>query len=80
MRVLLHRGHHIEVSSSEFRVSSFVLGLRSYVLDYWCRRPHGKPSILFTIHDLPFTAFSDSRFTIYGLSGEMGETILTNAM
>jgi len=32
----------------------------------------------FTIYH--FTPFSDSRFTIYGLSGEMGETILTNAM
>jgi hypothetical protein len=51
-----------------------VLGLRTQTVGV----ERGKPLILFTIHDLPFTAFSDSRFTIYGLTGEMGETILAN--
>jgi hypothetical protein len=58
MRVLLQRGHHIEVLGFDFEF--LVLGL-------W------------TLNDYAAESIYDSRFTIYGLNGEMGETILANS-
>ena len=60
MRVLLQRGHHIEVSGFDFEF--LVLGLWTW-----------------TLHDYAVKSIYDSRFTIYGLNGEMGETILANS-